>query len=246
MASDPGPACRLRLVCVPYAGGSASLFRGWERSLPAGVQVLAVQLPGRAERWREPRVTRFDAVVDAITASLGAVAGEPLAFFGHSLGAVVSYEVARRLRDHGREPLQLFVASCSAPLPGRRLPSLSGLDDGALRTELARLGVQDEALAEPELMEVLLPLLRSDFAIADGYRNLGGEALSCPITACRGDGDTLVPPSHAAEWGRCTTGPFRLKTLVGRHLFDVHGWRALLRILSDELSAVIAREGPVP
>lgn len=228
---------RLRLLCFPYAGGSASVFHTWARALPPGLEVLAVRLPGRADRWREPPFTRLDDVVDALAAPVARYAGEPFAFYGHSVGALVSFELARRLRrDVGREPDRLFVASCSPPLPDRPLPMLGTLDDAELRAKLADFGLAADVLAEDELMEVLLPLIRADLGIADGYVDRAGEPLSCPVTAFRGERDAMLPAGEMELWSRSTSGRFALRTVSGSHVFDEPGWREVLRVISGEIS----------
>jgi medium-chain acyl-[acyl-carrier-protein] hydrolase len=236
-SKSAGPT-RLRLLCFPYAGGSASVFRGWERHLPAGVQVLAAQLPGRAGRWREAPLTNLNTVVEALLGPVTPYLDEPFAFFGHSMGALVSLQLARRIRDDlGSEPRQLFVASCNPPLPDRPMPTLATLGDDDLRKQLSNLGLADEVLAEEELMEVLLPLVRADLGVADGYVDRDGEELGCPVTAFHGQRDPMVTGEDMALWSRITQGRFVLRTVPGAHLFDDQGWQAVLTAVSDDLEA---------
>ncbi|WNV85521.1 alpha/beta fold hydrolase [Umezawaea sp. Da 62-37] len=234
---------RLRLLCFPYAGGSATVFRGWEAAVPDGVEVLAARLPGRADRWREEPFTDLDLLVDALAEPVSRYVDEPFAFFGHSMGALISFELARRLRrDHGREPAYLFVASCNPPLADVPMPVLASLDDEGLRAKLADLGLADDVLAEEELMEVMLPLVRADLHIADGYVDRDGEPLSCPMTAFRGRRDPMVDEADMAQWARGTTGPFALRSVEGAHLFDDPGWRDVLTAVSDELDSALLRK----
>lgn len=234
-SKSTGPT-RLRLLCFPYAGGSASVFRGWERHLPSCVEVLAAQLPGRAGRWREAPLTNLNTVVEALRGPVAPYLDKPFAFFGHSMGALISLELARRIRDDfGSEPWRLFVASCNPPLLDRPMPTLATLGDDDLRKQLSDLGLADEVLAEEELMEVLLPLVRADLGVADGYVDRDGERLSCPVTAFHGQRDPMVTRDDMALWSRVTHGRFVLRSVPAAHLFDNQGWQAVLTAVSDDL-----------
>jgi medium-chain acyl-[acyl-carrier-protein] hydrolase len=234
---------RLRLLCFPYAGGSATVFRGWERSVPDGVEVLSARLPGRADRWREEPFTDLDLLVAALAGPTSEYIDEPFAFFGHSMGALISFELARRLRrDHGCEPTHLFVASCNPPLADVPMPVLATLDDEKLRAKLVDLGLADEVLAEEELMDALLPLVRADLHIADGYVDRDGKPLNCPMTAFHGRRDPMVSESDMASWAEGTTGPFTLRQVQSAHLFDEQGWQDVLTVMSDALDSALRKE----
>lgn len=234
---------RLRLLCFPYAGGSATVFRGWERLVPEGVEVLPVRLPGRAERWREDPFTDLDLLVDALAGPTSEYIDEPYAFFGHSMGALIAFDLARRLRrDHGREPVHLFVASCNPPLADVPMPVLAKLDDEKLRAKLVDLGLADEVLAEEELMDALLPLVRADLNIADGYVDRDGNPLDCPMTAFHGRRDPMVSENDMALWAKGTTGPFALRQVQSAHLFDEQGWRDVVTAISDALDSALPRK----
>lgn len=245
----PPGETRLRLFCFPYAGGSASAFRGWQGSLCDGVEVLAARLPGRADRWREPPLTELTTFVEVFAQQLADYLDKPFAFFGHSMGALVSFDLSRKLRrDHGREPEHLFVASCNPPLPDKPMPVLASLNDEDLRAKLLSLGLDEEVLADDDLMEILLPLVRADLHVADGYVDQSGEQLDCPVTAFHGRDDPMVSAEEMAMWSRGTRGPFALHTVSGAHLFDDQGWSEVLARLSEGLSAdavqtVLIREG---
>jgi surfactin synthase thioesterase subunit len=239
-AADGGPT-RLRLLCFPPAGGAASMFRGWERALPADVEVLAAQLPGRAERWAEPPVTELARLVDVLAEQAAPLVGEPFAFLGHSLGGLVAVELARRLRqDHGRDPVRLFVANCAAPVPARRLPTLSALDDDELPAALAALGLADDVLADEELMELLRPVLRADFRLGDSYRSHDGATLSCPVSAFHGTRDPMVALDDVAAWRELTAGPVRVRSIDAGHLLTGPQWAAVLALVSEDLAADLA------
>lgn len=233
--TSEGPT-RLRLLCLPYAGGSASVFKGWEHHLPAGTTVMAVQLPGRADRWREEPLTDLEAIADTLCELFRDHAEEPFAVFGHSMGALIALVLARKLRrEHGREPVRLFFASCNAPLPDRPLPALGHLDDAGLRAQLSSLGLPDEVLADEELMEITLPLVRADLHVADAYLDRTPEQLDCPVTAFHGTDDPLVSGPDMALWARTTRGPFALRSVPGTHVFDRQGWSHVLKTISTDL-----------
>src|SRR5262245_51196446 len=134
-----GREAAVRLFCFPYAGGAASAFRGWARSLPGSVDVCPVQLPGRESRFREPAFTRLGPLVEMLAESLRPCLDRPFAFFGHSMGAIVAFELSRRLqREHGRQPLRLFVSGCGAPQALGTRAAIHALPADQFRQELRR------------------------------------------------------------------------------------------------------------
>jgi medium-chain acyl-[acyl-carrier-protein] hydrolase len=239
----PRPGARVRLYCFPYAGGAASIFRGWADALPAEIEVRPVQPPGRESRIREPAFTRVEPLVAAFLAGHGDDLGAmPAAFFGHSMGALLAYELARALRREGRPaPVRLFVSARRAPhLPARERP-IYALPEEEFRAELRELkGTPEEVLDHPELMELVGPLLRADFELIDTYEHAPGDPLGCPISAFGGIADATVSEEEMAGWRRHTAGPFRLRMLPGDHFFLHHGSRAeLLGHLAGDLQATL-------
>jgi len=238
----PRPAARVRLVCFPYAGGAASLYRGWAEALPPDVELLSVQPPGRESRLREPPLRDMDPFVEAADSDLAAELDRgPYALFGHSLGALCAYELARRRRVAGRSaPVHLLVsAHQAAQLPWEDEP-LHDLPSGRFRERLRELrGTPAEVLDHPELMELVEPMLRADFHLNETYRHRPGPLLGCPITAFGGIDDGDVPRARLEPWDEVTRGPFRLRMLPGGHFFlhEAEGRAELLaeiaRILRD-------------
>lgn len=217
----PRPEARLRLFCLPYAGGNASIFRAWGQRLPAEVEVMPVELPGRASRFREPPLRRVDEAVEKLEAALSPLFDRPFAFFGHSMGALLAFELARRLRrTGGPEPVALFVSARRAPhLPPEEDP-VHGLPDGEFFERLRELnGTPEEALQHPELMQMLLPLLRADFELNETYEFAPGEALACAVAAMGGLGDPEVTREHLEAWRQHTSGPFSLRMFAGDHFY---------------------------
>lgn len=232
------PHARIRLFCFPYAGGAAHIFRQWPRLLPAGVEVCAVQPPGRGGRLRERPFTSLCELVAAATPPLLPFMDRPFAFYGHSMGALIGYELARLLREEGRpEPLHLFVSGCRAPQLSDTRDVTYDLPDPEFIEELRRLkGTPAEVLEHEELLRLVLPLLRADFAATQTYRYREGPQLGYPLTAIGGLQDREVTREHLALWREITTGVFSLHVLPGDHFFVHTSQDMLLEIISGQLA----------
>lgn len=229
---------RLRLFCLPYAGGGASVFRTWPVGLPPDVEVCPIQLPGRETRLAEAPFSRLAALVDALGEGLRPYLDLPFALFGHSMGALVGFELARRLRGrYGSSPRHLFVSARRAPhLPERR-PPIHRLPDPALVEELRRLnGTPEAVLRNGELMRLMLPALRADLAVCETYVHVEQAPLECPVSALGGVDDLEVPGGDLAAWAEQTRGPFALHMLPGDHFFLQGSRDGVLRVVADALS----------
>ncbi|ATW50967.1 thioesterase II family protein [Streptomyces peucetius] len=210
---------RMRLVCLPHAGGSASFFHSWGHAFGSDVEVLAVRYPGRQERIAEELFTEMEPLADAVTEALLPVSDTPLALFGHSMGASLGYEVALRLQQHGTSPAVLMVSCRKAPhlLTPRTVPLG---DDAELVAEVKRLGGTDTALLDdPDLRELILPAVRADFSIVSAYPARPGEPLDCPVVGYVGDSDPDVDIEGVRGWDLVAPKGFDLKVLPGGHFY---------------------------
>lgn len=217
----PAPDAPVRLVCFPHAGGSAAFYAMLAHALNPTVDTFAVQSPGRLERWHEPFPESIAQVAETVAAEIAASLDRPTALFGHSMGSVVAFEVARRLEAAQCPPTWLFISGRAAPsTQPREFTHL--LDDPSLLAEMQKLGGTDRRLLDDhELMQLLLPVIRADYRILAGYRFASGPLLSCPVTALNGQADPRVTPQTASAWAEHTTGPFRSLRLRGGHFYLV-------------------------
>lgn len=232
---------RLRLFCFPYAGGSAGVYRTWGERLPADIELLPVELPGRASRFREPLLRSMPAVVEAAAAGIAPLLeGPPFAFFGHSMGATIAFELARLLRKRGQpQPLHLFVSGRRAPqMPDDEEP-MHVLPEAEFMERLRKLnGTPEEALQHPELMQMMQPLLRADFEVIETYVPGDEPQLPCPITALGGIGDVDVPREALEGWREHTSAAFLVRMFPGDHFYLNHERGKLLEALARDLAAL--------
>lgn len=238
----PTPGARLRLFCLPHAGAGASVFRNWAEALPAEVEVCPVQLPGRENRIAEPAIDRVPPLVEALTDAVSPWLDRPFAVLGHSNGAMIGFELVRELRRRGRPgPLHLFASGRRAPDVAARTPPIHQCPDDVFIAELKALGGMPDALLEhPELIELLVPLLRADVALHETYAFVEEPPLETPITAYRGETDPKVTLEDVEAWARHTRGPFTLRTFPGGHFFLQDDRASFLRTLSADLAPLAA------
>jgi medium-chain acyl-[acyl-carrier-protein] hydrolase len=233
----PLPQARFRLLCLPHAGGGASVFRGWVQELPDFVELCPVQLPGRETRIRERPYEDWVPLVRALVRAVEPWLDRPYAVLGHSAGALLGFELGRALRAAGRpEPAHLFVSGRAAPhLPPTEAETWN-LPEAALIEDLRRLGgAREEVLANRELMELLLPIVRADLAVTERYVFPGGDPLGSPITALAGRDDPRAPPAAMEAWAEQTLGRFRLHAFPGGHFYIQAIAGVVCRIVAAEL-----------
>lgn len=227
----------MHLVCLPYAGAAAAAYRSWGAGLPEEIEVFAAQLPGRGWRLREPLLPDLGGMADEVVAAVLAEVPEPLAVFGHSMGAWLGLEVVRRLESRGIRPRGLFVSGRQGPKIGVVHPPLANLEEAAFVGEVQRRygGIPEEILAEPDLLELLLPAVRADIGALESYRYQPSPKLSCMLTALGGTSDSQVPVDHLRPWGSETSGPFEVVTFPGGHFYFQDDPAPLLQTITAKL-----------
>ena len=239
----PVDAPRLRLFCFSYAGGNASTYRDWHRLLPADVEVCSVQLPGRGSRFKERAHTTLNSLLDALQTAIQPHVGVPYAFFGHSMGAQVAFELARRLRDSGaRQPACLIVSGRRGPQRPPRNKPIHTLPEPQFRDEIRRLnGTPEEALNNPELMDLVSPILRADCQVVETWEYRPSEPIDVPVLALGGVKDKQVSLDDLEDWRSVTKGPFSLELFSGDHFFINQVTDSLLNTVSQALNCVLGR-----
>lgn len=237
MSRNPG--AELRLFCFPYAGGSSAIFSSWWRSLPSFVQVVSIQLPGRGNRLSEQPWRRMDQLADAIAEDVLPVFEEKaFAFYGHSMGAVLMFEVARRLaRQNKTQPEFLLISGRRAPHIPDDDPITYNLPRKELIEDLKRLnGTPKEVLESEELMALMEPMLRADFEVVQTYQYTQSPPLDCPFIVMGGMDDTEVKREYLEGWRMHTSSVYSMTMFPGGHFFLHSHKEPLLKFLSKTLT----------
>jgi surfactin synthase thioesterase subunit len=233
----PAPGARVRLVCLPHAGGSASFYRPLARALGPAVDVAAVQYPGRQDRRRERCVNDIGVLADEVFAALRSWADRPIALFGHSMGAILGFELARRAEASGEvELVRLFASGRRAP-SRRRDENVRLLDDDGLIAELRKLsGTDSRVLGDEEIMRLALPAIRADYEAVETYRYADGPKLRCPVTVLNGDADPKVTLDEAREWRAHTEAEMDFRVFPGGHFFLTDHQAAITALIAEQLA----------
>jgi medium-chain acyl-[acyl-carrier-protein] hydrolase len=234
------PQAELRLFCLPYAGGSSQIYRDWMNHLSRKIELCPIELPGRGLRFREANITDFSTLVQQIALGIHHHLDRPFAFFGHSMGALLSFELTRLLHQEGCPiPDHLFVSGYRAPHLKSNSGLIHNLPELEFIQEVQRLGGTPEAvLANAELRELVFPALRADFAAIETYRYRPSTSLVCPITAFGGLQDRGVDVEDLEAWRQYTTGKFRLQMFSGNHFFLHQVQPSILQTIDRQLSEV--------
>lgn len=223
----PNPAAKVRLFCFPYAGSGANIFYKWHASLPDEVELCLVNLPGRDLRLKEKPFDRMSKLMQAIEYPLLPFLDKPVALFGHSMGALICYELSRHLRRrYGAQPAHLFISGCGSQrsLSAENLPALKTFE-----------GAAETALNKATFLQLMLPTLKADLALCETYSHTTETPLDCAISVYGGLEDCMVKPEALEAWREETTGPFALHLFDDGHFFIQSNEALVLKALSEEL-----------
>lgn len=236
-AFKPVTSPRMRLFCFPYGGSGPSIFREWPEHLPADIEVTGILYPGRESRVMEPLIDNIVAMAESLLPAIVPRLKQPFAFFGHSMGALVSFELTRLLSaKHNLAPEHLFMSAAGGPHIPTEEP-IHHLPDAEFLQALIQLnGMPQEVLQNTELLEYALPIIRNDFTACAEYRFIDGAAVKCPITAIGGANDPRVGPDHMEQWEQHAPGGFDLHMLPGDHFFIEPQQQKILTLISSALN----------
>jgi medium-chain acyl-[acyl-carrier-protein] hydrolase len=236
--AKPNPSAPLRLFCFPYAGSGANIYRSWPDALSPYAEVYAVQPPGRGGRLRETPFSRLGPALDELAREIQPYLDKHFAFFGHSMGAITSFELAQRLQaEGGPSPFHLYVSGRAAPHLHAEERTTYDLPDDEFIEDLRNLnGTPKELLDNPELMQIMLPLLRADFALCQTYEPTTSARLACPVTAFGGLQDPHAGKDKMEGWGLYTDSDFVVRMLPGDHFFLHESQPLLLQTLARDMA----------
>lgn len=231
----------VRLFCLPYAGGGSTIFYRWSEYVSPAIEVCSVQLPGREGRLTMTPYTSMRPLVQAVRDAILPFLDRPYALFGHSLGALIAFELARDLRACGApRPLSLLVSAAGAPHVARAADTLHALSDEELIRQLSLLqGTRQEILQHPEVTQLLLPTIRADLQVFETYTYKAGPPLPCPIAVFGGNDDEQVSLSGLENWHRHTSAAFSLAMLPGDHFFIHSACRLLVERIGAHVETVL-------
>jgi len=209
---------RLRLFCIPHAGGNAFVYRAWPEMLPQTVELVAVELAGRGTRLREPLATDLSAAAASLLPEILSLADRPYALFGHSMGALIAFELALQARAQASFPVCVFLAGC-APPPRNAAP-LHLLPEPDFIAALANLNeLPSEVIADPEMRRMVISILRADMTMVENYNPVPAARLPCAMTVLGGTADDMASAADLRRWAAHADGPFTIASFDGGHFF---------------------------
>jgi medium-chain acyl-[acyl-carrier-protein] hydrolase len=238
------PGAETRLFLFPYAGGGPAAFGKWPALLPNAIETRIAHYPGRGSRHNEAPIKQISALVERLSQAIQPLLDKPFAFFGHSLGGLVAFELGRQLRlQNFSRPQILFVSACGAPGIPDPHPPIHALPDQEFVRALQGLnGIPAEVMKVPQLMELLLPTLRADFAAVENYKHRPNElSLDCPIIAFGGQDDPRVSSERLEGWAAHTHAGFKSQYFPGDHFFINTARETVIASITDPLIAARAK-----
>ena len=229
-----------QLLCLPHAGGGSAIFHRWQRLLPGHLAVLPLKLPGRESRFNESAHGNLKTLINALTPGIADVVREPFALFGHSMGGLVAYELAQRLRsEHGITPQILFVSACRSPDRFRQDRALHRLPDEEMIASLVRDFNKDGKShpAELEMMRTMAETIRADLKLLETYEHPPHPPLDCPIVGIAASEDKQVTAADVNGWQAFTTGRFMMRTMPGSHFFLREQETSVMDLIASKVPA---------
>ena len=240
---EPNPLADVRLFVFPYAGGAPTAFNKWPCEFPDNVETWFAHYPGRGSRYNEPPIKELDRLAEKIDLAIQPLLDKPFFFFGHSLGGLVAFEVARRLyRSDLPQPRSFFVSACGAPHVPDPHPPIHGLPVDEFVKSLEQLhGIPSEVIKHSELMQLLMPALRADFQAIENYKYTPDEdLLPCPIVAFGGSDDPRVSRERLEGWASHTNAGFKLRYFSGDHFFINGARKSVITSIIYEMASLYA------
>jgi medium-chain acyl-[acyl-carrier-protein] hydrolase len=235
---DPNPAAEIRFFCFHAAGFGASMFVPWNKHLRTDVDFCIVQLPGRESRLREQPFNNVFPLIDALENVIYPLLDKPFALFGYSMGSLIAFELARRLRQsYSLEPEHLFFSSRRSPDVAEKLPLITGLDNQDFINEIQKRfqSIPQVILNDPELLDLFLPTLRADFSLLETYSYHAESPFQCPITVMGGANDRITSAEDLDGWNIHTYGTFEKKLFLGGHFFHTSNLESVIQTVKDRL-----------
>jgi medium-chain acyl-[acyl-carrier-protein] hydrolase len=218
----PNPQARLRLLCFHTAGRGASMFVPWAKLFPGEIELCCVQLPGRENRSKEKPYNQIGPILECLDEALFPLFDRPFAIFGPSMGALVGFEFARKLRDsYHLDPTHLFFASRRSPQAPDRLPNISHLPPNEFLDGVQKRynSIPEVIRKDQELMDIFLPVMRADFSVIENYNYVDAPPFDCPLSVIRGSTDAVMLPEDFRGWEKHTHRSFASLTFAGSHFF---------------------------
>lgn len=234
----PAPGASTRLVCLPHGGGSASFYFSMSQALSPHVDVLAVQYPGRQDRRDEPSLTDLHVMADHIADALDGWTDRPLTLFGHSMGSILAFEVARRLQDQDTRVRMLFLSGARPPHMVRDDGVHRLSNEGLVRHLKELKGTELSLLSDDEILPLILPVIRCDYTAVESYVYRDGPPLTCPILALVGDDDPAVSPDEGLGWAGYTAAPSDLLVFPGDHFYLIGEQKAVVAAIRERVAGL--------
>ncbi len=235
----PRPAAKIILLCFPFAGGSSNSFRSWAGILPPSVELWAIELPGHGSRLSEPLVESIEDLIAPLSEGIVESLEKPFAIFGHSMGALLGFEVALYLQNQYQKIAQhVFLSGHGAPGTPRHEPEIHHLPKPEFIAKIKEYnGTPQEVLENEELMDLMFPILKADFKLCETYQHQNSDQLRAPITALGGIQDPSITRQDMEQWAQFTSNSFNVRFFPGDHFYLLHQKINLLKAILTDISS---------